>query len=57
MKDFEPKTDNIGKIKIGTQFTGDINNCRCEVVDIQNDRNDDSPNSQKNTALKRCKTC
>lgn len=36
-KDFEPKTENIGNIKIGTQFTGDINNCRCEVIDIQND--------------------
>lgn len=34
-KDFEPKTDNIGKFKIGTKFTGDINNCLCEVVDIK----------------------
>ncbi|MBR5305925.1 MAG: hypothetical protein IKU47_03290 [Oscillospiraceae bacterium] len=36
MKDFEPKTDNIGKFKVGTKFIGNINNCLCEVVDIQN---------------------
>lgn len=28
--------NNIGKFKIGTKFTGDINNCLCEVIDIQN---------------------
>lgn len=33
-EDFEPKLENIGKFKIGTRFTGDINNCLCEVVDV-----------------------
>lgn len=51
-KDFEPKTDNIGKFKVGTRFKGDINGCICEVVNISQGRD----NKTKTATIKDLKT-